>query len=326
MNTEVKQQIFDRILKYDTIIISRHKRPDGDASGSTMGLAEILKTSFPEKQIFLDNEDYAAYTAFLGEEGPHPSDADYENALVIVIDTGTIDRVSNSRVRIGKELVKIDHHIDAVPYGDVSWVEEERSSACEMIVDFFVTFKDRLVLNKKAATCLYTGMVTDSGRFQYQGTNADTLRAAAVLLDRGLDLERIYANLYMAPFDVTMFEAELTRKIRRSEHGVAWLYITRNFRISRGMSHEDASNSVSLMDKIKDSMIWLAFIENDDGTVRVRLRSRFVEVEPLARKYHGGGHANASGATLQNKKEAMELLKDADEILSAYKQAHPDVF
>ncbi|MBP5294414.1 MAG: bifunctional oligoribonuclease/PAP phosphatase NrnA [Lachnospiraceae bacterium] len=326
MNTEIKQQIFDSILQFDTIIISRHKRPDGDASGSTLGLQKLLQASFPEKRIFLDNEDYAEFTTFLGDEGPHPSDEDYEDALVIVIDTGTIDRVSNSRAERGKKLIKIDHHIDKRPFGDISWVEEDRSSACEMIVDFFQSFEDRLVLNKEAATCLYAGMVTDSGRFKYQGTDARTLRAAAVLLERNIDMERLYANLNMEDYEVHLFDADLTRKIKRTPNGVAWLYISKTLRKSRGMSQETASNTVNLMDKIKGSLIWLAFIENEDASIRVRLRSRFIEVESLAGRFGGGGHANASGATVYSRKEVQMLLQEADEMISAYKADHPDVF
>ncbi|MBR4768402.1 MAG: bifunctional oligoribonuclease/PAP phosphatase NrnA, partial [Lachnospiraceae bacterium] len=109
MAKTIKHQIFDEILKHDTVIISRHKRPDGDAVGSTMGLKAVLTASFPKKRIFLDNEDYAEYVAFLGSEGPHPEDGDYEKALVIVIDTGTLDRISNKRVQNGDKLIKIDH-------------------------------------------------------------------------------------------------------------------------------------------------------------------------------------------------------------------------
>ena len=326
MNTEIKKQIFEKILSFDTIIICRHKRPDGDAVGSTLGLYRILTASFPEKRIFLDNEDYSEYVAFLGDEGPHPTDEDYKDALVIVIDSGTLDRVSNSRVQNGKFLIKIDHHIDQHPFGDISWVEEERSSACELIVDLYQAFPDRLVLNRDAATALYTGMVTDTGRFKYRGTDAGTLRSAAVLLDRDLDLETIYANLRLEDFETTLFSAELTRKIRRTENGVAWLYISKRLRISRGLSHEDASNTVSLMDAIKGSLIWLAFIENDDHSIRVRLRSRFVEVEELARHYHGGGHACASGSTVYSREEMQALIAEADQLLRDYKEAHPGVF
>ncbi|MBP5224847.1 MAG: bifunctional oligoribonuclease/PAP phosphatase NrnA, partial [Lachnospiraceae bacterium] len=324
MNSEaLKQAILDEIRAHDTIILTRHSRPDGDAVGSTMGLAEVLRTSFPGKRVFLDNEDYSDFVAFLGDEGPHPSDKDYEGALVIALDSANIERLSNTRVKNGGCLVKIDHHIDARPYGDISWVEDDRSAACEMIVDLCMTFPDVLKLNRKSATALYTGMVTDSGRFKYDGTDARSLRAAAVLLEQGIDIQKIYANLYMDDYSLLLFEAELISRIRRTENGVAWLYITKALREEKGLSLEDASNTVSLMDKIKGSMIWLAFIEYDDGSIRVRLRSRFVDVETLAGKYGGGGHANASGATVWSREEADRLIADADGLLGRFKAENP---
>ena len=266
MNIEVKTKIFDKIKEYGTIILSRHKRPDGDAVGSSMGLYKIIKQTYPEKRVFLDNEDYSDYVAFLGGEGEHPTDEDYMNALVIVLDTGNIERVSNSRVCCGRELVKIDHHIDNSPYGDVSWVEEERSSTCEMIVDFYLTFSDKLKIDKSAAFCLYTGMITDSGRFRFRGTNGDTLRCAGALLDVGVDTERIFSNLYIDEFAVVKFKADMMRKVEFTENGVAHIRISRALRKRHKMTLEDASAIVSIMDSIKGCLIWIAFIENDDGS------------------------------------------------------------
>ncbi|MBQ7603423.1 MAG: bifunctional oligoribonuclease/PAP phosphatase NrnA [Clostridia bacterium] len=314
----VRKEILDLLEEYETIIISRHIRPDGDAVGSTLGLAGIIRNTYPEKRVFLDNEDYSEYVSFLGDEGPRPADTDYENALVIVVDTGSFDRISNSRVLKGKKLVKIDHHIDDKPYGDVSWVEEERSSACEMIVDLFM-FSEKLRMDRRAATCLYAGMVTDSGRFRYRGTCAETLRCAAVLLDYGVDIETVYANLYMDDIETVRFEAEMKGSINITENGVAWLRITKETREAHNLSMETASAVISVMDGIRGSLIWIAFIENDDGSFRVRLRSRFAEVQELASRYHGGGHACASGATVYSEEEAASLLKDADLLLRDYK-------
>ncbi|MBO4217190.1 MAG: bifunctional oligoribonuclease/PAP phosphatase NrnA [Clostridia bacterium] len=319
MNETVKKQILDKITEYGTVIICRHTRPDGDAVGSTMGLKRILELSFPEKRVFLDNADYSDYVAFLGDEGERPSDEDYENALVIAVDTGTESRISNPRFSRGKTLIKIDHHIDDKPFGDVSWVEEERSSACEMITDFYITFRDVLKIDAAAATCLYAGMVTDSGRFYYRGTNADTLRCAAVLLEAGVDTEFLFSRLYIEDPNVFRFRADLAKRVKFTENGVAWLYISDRMRKRRGLSQEEASNSVSVMSSIKGSLIWLAFIENADGSIRVRLRSRFVEVQELATHYHGGGHACASGATVYGKGEMKALLADADALLKKYK-------
>ena len=325
MNEEVKRLIFDKIREYGTVIITRHQRPDGDAIGSSMGLCEILKASFPGKRIFLDNEDSSEYVAFLGEPGERPADSDYENALVIVLDTGNTSRISGKRFGTGREIIKIDHHIIDRPFGDIVWVEEERSSVCEMIVDFYLTFSDRLIMPVHAAECLYTGMVTDSGRFRFRGTTADTMRCAAVLLDAGADTEKIYSYLGSEDFDYLRFRASLLGRIKLTEHGVAYLHVSRALRNRHGISLEEASNTTSLMEHIRDSLIWIAFIENDDKSVRVRLRSRFVEVQQLAARYNGGGHACASGATVYSKSEENALIEEADRLLYEFKKENPEL-
>ena len=105
-NFETKKRILDKIKEYDKIFIFRHKRPDGDATGSTKGLQRILKLSFPEKKILLQNSDFAEYMAFLGNEDELLPDEEYADALGIVIDTGTMERVSNQKFTLCKEIIK----------------------------------------------------------------------------------------------------------------------------------------------------------------------------------------------------------------------------
>lgn len=318
----LKKRIFEKIREYGTIVITRHRRPDGDAIGSTYGLYRILRATYPEKKIFLDNSDASDYLAFMGGEGERPTDGECREALFIVLDTGTFDRISSKRAALAKETVKIDHHIDDMPYGNLSLVEDWRSSTCEMIVDLWEHFKDEWIMDSDAASCLFVGMVTDSGRFRYPETSPESMRKAAVLLEKGVDKDRIYANLYMEDFDTLRADASLTSKIRMTGNGVAYLYVSRAMRLRRKMTPEQASNTVELMKKIRNSLIWLAFIDNDDGSIRVRLRSRFVEVQPLATRYHGGGHACAAGATVYSKDEMDALLRDADDLLGEYKKTH----
>ena len=130
---EKKQIILQKIKEYDKILIFRHFRPDGDAVGSTKGLAEIIKLTYPEKKVYLQNADFSDYMAFLGEEDALLDESEYKDALGIVIDTGTAKRASNPNFTLCKEVIKIDHHIPMESYGDYEWVEEHRSSACEMI-------------------------------------------------------------------------------------------------------------------------------------------------------------------------------------------------
>lgn len=320
--TKEMQAVLDKIKEYQRIIICRHIRPDGDAVGSTVGLKTILSLTFPEKEIYLINEDYSDYVSFLGGEDEAIDAALYADALCIVIDTGSADRVSNKNYTLCREVVKIDHHIVAEPYGDICWVEDYRSSACEMIAGFYLAFKDELKINLAAATAIYIGMVTDSGRFRFRSVTGETLRRAGALLDMGIDTDTLYARLYLEDFYYIAFKAYIYKRIKMTENGVAYIVVDKKMQEKFSLSREDASNVISFLDSIRGSIIWLAFIENDDGTIRVRLRSRFVTVNELASKYHGGGHDCASGATVYSKKEMNSIISDADMLIKDYKSTH----
>lgn len=319
MNENMKV-ILEKIKEYDKIFIFRHFRPDGDAIGSTKGLATLLKNTYPEKKIYLQNADFSQYLAFLGGEDELLPDEEYADALGIVLDTGTQKRISNQKYSLCKELIKIDHHIPVESYAKYEWVEEHRSSTCEMVAAFYDAFKDELKMSKEAATYIYTGMVTDSGRFRFREVSGETMRLAGLILDQGIDTENIYANLYLEEVETLRFESFVHRKMKISDSGVVSMYVTKGMKKKFKLSNEDASACVSYMDSIKGSLIWIAFIEGDNGEIRVRLRSRFVTVSELAERYHGGGHACASGATVYSKAEAKALLKEADELLREYKE------
>lgn len=313
--------ILDKIKEYDKIILFRHFRPDGDAVGSTKGLAEILKATYPEKTVLLQNSDFSDYLKFLGGEDAPITDEDYADALGIVLDTATTKRISNQMFSLCKEIIKIDHHIPVESYGSIEWVEELRSSCSEMIAAFYDTFRDELTLTKEAATYIYCGMVTDSGRFRFRDVSGETMRLAGVMLDAGIDTDTLFANLYLRDFDSYKFESYARSKMKISDSGVVSLFVSKGMQKKFSLSSEDASASVSYMDSIKGSLIWIAFIEGKNE-IRVRLRSRFVTVSELAEKYNGGGHACAAGATVYSRAEAKKLLAEADKILAEYKKTH----
>ena len=324
MNFEVKQAILQKIKEYDTIMIFRHVRNDGDCVGASKGLQAILRATFPEKSIYLIDSDCSEFLAFLGPEDQEVADDVYENALGIVVDTATAGRISNKKFALCKQIIKIDHHIPVEDYGVLNWVEEHRSSACEMIVDFWATFSEELKMTPEAAKYLYTGMVTDSGRFRYQGVSGETMRCAGLLLDQGIDTENLFAHLYLEDYDFLKFKAYVYENMNITENGVAYVHVTAQMKERFGLSDEDASNSVSMMDGIKGTLCWLAFIDSskEPGTIRVRLRSRFMTVNQIAENYRGGGHACASGATVYSEEEKMALIADADAASKEYKETH----
>lgn len=317
----VKEVILNKIKEYDSIVIGRHFRPDGDAVGSTMGLGRIISLTFPEKKVYLSNNDKSDYMAFLGDTSESVSEEIIKNSLVIIIDTATEDRVSDNRILNGKEIVKIDHHIEAEHYGDVSWVEDWRSSSCEMIASFYEEFSSVLKIDDIAATAIYAGMVTDSGRFRFSSTSSETLRLASIMVAKGVDIERLQSNLDLNSYNFYKYQAYVFSKIEMTENGVSWLYVDQEMQKKWNLSREDASESVGFMSGIKGSICWIAFIENSDGSIRVRLRSRFMTVNKIAEKYHGGGHDRASGATCYSREEVMALIEDADKATKEFKES-----
>lgn len=320
MANENMRKILEKIKEYNRIIIFRHFRPDGDAIGSTKGLSEILKATYPEKEIYLQNNDFSKHLAFLGGEDEPIPDEMYTDALGIAIDTATYERLSNPKYKLCREHIKIDHHIPVESYAEYEWVEELRSSSCEMIAAFYDEFKDELCMTDTAAYYIYTGMVTDSGRFRYRDVSGETLRLAGTLLKFNIDTEKLYANLYLREFESFRFESHVHKKMKISENGVASIYISLPMQKEFNLSTEDASAAISHLDSIKGSLIWIAFIECPDGSIRVRLRSRFITVNALAEKYRGGGHACAAGATVYSRREANKLIKEADAMLKEFKE------
>ena len=190
-----------------------------------------------------------------------------------------------------------------------------------MVAEFYYTFRDELKIDKTAATYLYAGMVTDSGRFRFREVCGDTMRYAGMLLDEGVDTDRLYANLYIKDFEELKFTSHVYKKMKITENGVAYVFVDKAMQEKFGLTLEQASACVSLMESIRGSLIWIAFIENTEKqNIRVRMRSRFVTVSEIAENYRGGGHACAAGATLLKKKEMADLLSDCDIRLKEYKE------
>ena len=324
MNFEIKQTILNKIKEYSTIFIFRHVRNDGDCVGSSKGLKSIITATWPEKQVYIIDADTAKYLEFMGPEDEEMPDEVYASALGIVVDTASESRISNKKYNLCKELIKIDHHIPLEQYGQLQWVEEERSSCCEMIVDFYRTFKNELVLNSEGATHLYTGMVTDSGRFKYDGVTGETLRCAAELLDVGVDTQTLFARLYLEAFEYLKFKAAIYERMQITPNGVAWIFVDKAMQAEFNLNLEQSSAIIGNLDSIRGCISWLAFIETGDeaGAIRVRLRSRFVHINSIAEQHHGGGHACASGATVYSVEEMHQLLEETDALVKEYKETH----
>lgn len=306
------QKAFELINKFDTIIIHRHSSPDGDAIGSQIGLRDILKHNFPDKRIYAVGDNPGRYSFVEDSIMDDIGDETYQGALAILLDMGASHLVSDDRYRLAQKTIRIDHHQYAETFTDVEIIDTSFESCAGLVAHLCMEWG--IVVPSNGAKALYTGMVTDSGRFRYDSTNSRTFRIASFLFEQGFNPSDIYTNLYQDDLKMIQLRASFILRIQLTEHGVAYIYTTREevekmgvstFTVSRGM--------VNSMAEIKGVNTWVNFTETEDG-ILCELRSKTQNINQVAVKYGGGGHIKASGTTVKTKAEAMALLDELDKM------------
>jgi phosphoesterase RecJ-like protein len=313
----IQKQILEKIKEFNRIIIHMHIRPDGDCYGAGFGLKNILKESFPEKEVYVVGEK-AEYVDFVGTPDIIEDEL-FKDALSIVVDTASEDRVSDQRFKLAKFVIKIDHHIPVVEYGDLIYVDTTRPATAQIILEFYLKFQEELKINMAAATALYTGIVTDTGRFRFRSVNADTFIAVAHLLQYGLDFVDVLSRLSVKSENLMKLQGYVLLNFQKTENGVAYIKMMPDVIERFDVSLEEATSLVNELSTLEDCPVWILFAEYENNIVRARLRSKGPAINELANKYDGGGHALACGANLGTWDKTDELLKDADELVRNYK-------
>ncbi|ERJ12830.1 DHH family phosphoesterase [Haloplasma contractile] len=312
----MKQVIIEEIKTYDQIVIFRHVRPDGDAYGSQLGLREIILDTFPEKEVKVVGEE-SEYLRFLGAMDEVTNDF-IKNSLAIIVDTANASRVSDERYKLAKRSIKIDHHPLAETYCDIEWVDDSYSACCEMIAELQMTNSDQLKLNSMGAKFIYTGLVTDTGRFLYRNISSRTLKLASYLLDYKFSVGDLYNDLYISPINEVKFKGYILDQFEYTENGLAYMKIDHHLMEKYQISAEGAKAMVNTLSNIDGINMWIFFVELDEERIRVSLRSRGIVVNEFAKKYNGGGHKLASGAFCDDWDMVDKLIIEADELCKEY--------
>ena len=306
------EAILQEIRNFDTIIIHRHSRPDGDALGSQIGLKHLILENFPGKTVRCVGDEAGTYSFMADTLMDQLPDSAWEGALAVILDCGGEHLISDDRWKLAKQTVRMDHHLYTGCFTDAEAIDSSFESCCGLIAQMAKNagWKKNLL----AAQSLYTGMVTDSGRFRYDSTSARTFALASWLMEEKIDTEAIYKDLYADDFENKLRRAQFLLKVKFTPNRVAYIYTTLEelqdmgldtFTVSRGM--------VNTMADIKGTEIWVNFTETERG-VLCELRSAGVNINPIAVKYGGGGHAKASGATVADRATAMAMLEDLDKL------------
>lgn len=311
------EKVLDLIKKYDTVVIHRHENPDGDALGAQIGLSVLIRENFPSKTVYTVGDATKRYAFMDGANMDEIGDEAFSGALSVILDSAAASLVSDKRYALAAATARIDHHIYCETFTDVEIVDTSFESCAGMIAAF--AKEAGLKLSKWSATAIFTGMVTDSGRFRYDSTNSRTFSLASMLMEYGIDTAALYRNLYSEELASVKRRAAFLSKITMyGDSSVAYMYNTREevealgmdtFSVSRGM--------VNVMSDIKGIDIWVNFTESEDGNVWCELRSSKYNINPVAVKYGGGGHKKASGADVRDRAEAMQMLEDLKKLSEA---------
>ena len=312
------KEINKLIKKYNSIVIARHVGGDIDALGSQIGLKEIIKESFPEKKGYAIGA-YSSRFKFVGSLDKE-DEIDFDNSLLIVLDTPKVSRIDIEDLSKYKTRIKIDHHPFEEKFCDIELINEEKSSACEMIIDLCLNTK--LKMNKSAAEKIYMGIVSDTNRFMYPSSSSETMSLASKLIsDYGVNPPELYEKMYLRSIDEIRFIGYVFQNIKVTKNGVGYIKITDEIQKEFGMDAASTGNMIGELSYVNELLAWITFSEDKkQNMVRVSIRSRGPVINTLAMQYNGGGHKLASGGTLKNWDDLEEFVKLADELVNEYKK------
>ena len=285
-----------------TIVLACHVNPDGDALGSLLGLALALvplgkdavclsEDGVPDILRFLPGADLVARTSDLPAFD-----------LALVVDSGELARVGDTiRPLIGRarQIVDIDHHVTAGAFGNIRVLDSHAASTAEIVFALLQTLA--VPVTPEIATCLFTGIITDTGSFRFQNVTPNTLRVAAQLLEAGAPPAFISENVFEnRTFAATHLLGQALASLTQTEDGrIVRARITAADFLALGATDQDTEGIVSYVRGVRGAEVGVLFREVEPGKIRVSLRSReSVNVAEIAARFGGGGHRLASGCTV----------------------------
>ena len=306
-----------KIREHDRFLLTTHEGPDGDALGSLLAMHHLLGQLGKDSVMFLAAKEFPLpieYRFLPLEEVFHEPPADMADRIVVFLDCGNIDRMPFEFLRSnGTEILNVDHHHDNTRFGTVNLVDVSASSTAEIV--YALAKRMEVEITPEIASALYVGLVTDTGRFSYENTNAGTHRIAADLIDAGVDVNDTYRRLYEhVPLEKLRLISRALDSIERPCEGLAVSYITETDYEQTGSGEEMTEGIIDFLRSIEG--VRVAAVIRDLGSrgraarkVSLRSSGGDFDVSAIARQNGGGGHVRAAGfSTDMTKDEIVEFL------------------
>jgi bifunctional oligoribonuclease and PAP phosphatase NrnA len=301
-----------------SLAIACHIAPDGDALGCALALALAFKDRGIEVQAGWDGESIelpAQYDFLPGANLLTPSDNFRPADVAIAVDCASADRLGRLRERMEKAraLVNLDHHVSNTRFGGVNVIDEEASSSAELVVHLLARMGAEITAD--IATCLYTGLITDTGQFAYASVTPRTHAVASFLIQRGVKVDEVAQNLYERyRFSyLKVLGRVLERATLESDPTFVLSYLTKADREELGVSMDDTDDVIDVLRSVRDADVTCLLKERDDGVWKGSFRSKGrTDVGSVAQQLGGGGHKLAAGFELNVPfDEAVETIRNA---------------
>jgi bifunctional oligoribonuclease and PAP phosphatase NrnA len=325
---------FKKVLaKATNIVIITHWSPDGDAMGSSLGLYHYLKAKGKNVKVIVPN-DYPNFLEFLPgnttvinhlKQTKKADDLVKKADVIFTLDFnsfGRIEQLGNSVKASTAVKIMIDHHREPEQYADLYYHDVNACSTCELVYELIAALGDKKIIEKKMATCLYTGMLTDTGSFRFPSTTANTHLIVSDLISKGANNADIYNTIHddNTADRLKLLGYCLSEKMNvLNEYNAAYLSLSTAEQKKYNYQKGDTEGVVNFPLSIR-GIKFSAFFSEGDGIVKISFRSKGkFDVNQFARKhFNGGGHKNAAGG--KSDVPLDETLRNFLAILPLYKK------
>ncbi|MBP3635688.1 MAG: bifunctional oligoribonuclease/PAP phosphatase NrnA [Bacilli bacterium] len=315
----MEKEIYKKIKENEIIILARHIGPDPDALGSTIGLKDIIKATFPKKEVFVIGASTSKFK-YIGNVDKVDKSI-FKDALLIVCDTPDLKRIDGvNDISDFKDVIKIDHHPEIDQFGSIRWVDDTKSSVCQMIMELI--YNTKLKMTKYAAEKLFMGLVSDTNRFLFYYTTADTMRIVSKMIDdTHINFTALYDDLYRRPLSEIRLQGYMYQNLIVTENGLGYIKLTDEIIRSFDVDPASSGNLVNNFNNIDEVLVWVTFSEDvKQDQIRVNVRSRGPIINKVLERHNGGGHKYASGARIKTFEEMESIINDLDEVCLNYKK------
>ena len=312
------EEVAGELRAHDRFLLTTHEGPDGDALGTLLGMHHLLLQLGKDSVMFLASKEFPLpieYRFMPLEEVFHEPPADMADRVVVFLDCGNIDRMPVDFLqRDENRVINIDHHHDNTRFGDVNLVDGDASCTAEIVYELAGLLGARIT--PEIASALYVGLVTDTGKFMYENTDARTHRVAAALIEAGVNVDDIYRRLYEhVPLEKLRLIARAVEKIERhcDERLVTTSITAEDYR-ETGSDEAMTEGIIDLLRSVEGARVAAVIRElgsRGRAARKVSLRSSGgdVDVSVIARRAGGGGHVRAAGfSTDLDLDQVVELI------------------